>query len=246
MADFARINKNEQASNNNALTHIALILDGNRRFAVSQGLAKLTGHDAGAKNLEILLPHLAEKGVTQITLYIFSTENFARPADETKHLFSLFEHYFTDQKIIQRFKSEGAQMRFIGNMSLFPPKVQAAARNAAQDTQNCKRLIVNFVMGYGGREEITHAVRNIAKKIKDGSLSPDSITEKTIQDNLYIQDEPQLIIRTGGEMRTSNFLPWQTVYSEWFFVEKFWPQLTTQDIDDIIEQFKKRKRNFGK
>jgi len=244
MADFGRIDATEKSSA--PPSHIALILDGNRRFALSQGLANITGHDAGAKNLETLLPHLAKLGIAQVTLYIFSTENFARPSDEVKHLFALFERYFSDPKTIERFRAEGAQMRFIGNMSLFPPKVQVAAKNAAQDTQSCKKLIVNFVMGYGGREEITHAVRNIARRVKDGALAPDSITEKTIKENLYLQDEPQLIIRTGGEMRTSNFLPWQSIYSEWFFTDKLWPQLTTDDIDAILKQFSKRKRNFGK
>ncbi len=226
--------------------HVAIILDGNRRYAKSQGLASVTsGHDAGAKNLETILPHLAKKGITQVTLYVFSTENFKRPAEEVKYLFSLFEKYFSDPKTIEQFKKEDAQMRFIGNMSLFPPKVQVAAKNAADDTQYCKKLIVNFLMGYGGREEITHALRNIARNIKAG-LNPDSINEEYVQSQLYMSSEPDLVIRTGGNIRTSNFLPWQSVYSEWFFVDKFWPQLTTDDIDKVLSDFQTRKRNFGK
>ncbi len=229
-----------------ALKHIAIILDGNRRYAKSLGLANVTsGHDAGAKNLEVILPHLSKKGITQVTLYVFSTENFKRPPQEVKHLFDLFEKYFSDPKTIEQFKKENAQMRFIGNMSLFPPKVQAAAKNAAAETASGNKLIVNFLMGYGGREEITHALRNIAKNIKAG-LNPDSINEEYIQSQLYLQSEPELIIRTGGDIRTSNFLPWQSVYSEWFFEKKFWPQLTTDDIDRILDDFSKRNRNFGK
>lgn len=225
--------------------HIAIILDGNRRFAKSQGLAPTSGHDAGAKNLQVILPHLAKKGITQVTLYVFSTENFKRPADEIKHLFTLFEKYISDPKTIEQFRKEDAQMHFIGNMSLFPPAIQAAAKNAAASTASCKKLTVNFLMGYGGREEITHAIKTIASKVKAG-LHPDSIDEKYIQTQLYLQSEPDLIIRTGGDIRTSNFLPWQSVYSEWFFENKYWPQLRTDDIDRILDEFSKRKRNFGK
>lgn len=218
--------------------HIAMIMDGNRRWAVQQGMSKLEGHKYGAKKLEDVLEWCKELGVRELTLYTFSTENFNRSELEVKALLNLFREYFKRFRKEKK-KLEGVKVSFIGDKSLFPEELQNLMDQIMDETKENSKYFLNFCMGYGGRKEILNAVN---KAINYGK----ELNEEDFEEYLYLKDQPHIVVRTGGKVRTSNFLPWQTVYSEWFFPETYWPALTKQELKDIIEEFKNRKRNFGK
>ncbi|HME87231.1 MAG TPA: polyprenyl diphosphate synthase [Candidatus Nanoarchaeia archaeon] len=222
-----------------SVNHVAIILDGNRRFAKSQGLPTFKGHQKGAETVEQLLDWAKELGVKELTLYSFSMQNFNRSKEEFGYLMNLFESFFT--KAMKRLeKSKEVRFNFIGRLSGFPKNVQVLAKNLMVKSKKNTQFTVNFAFGYGGREEIVDAVNALLKK------KVKKVTEKTIAEHLYLNSEPEIVIRTGGEHRTSNFLPWQTVYSEWFFVKKPWPAFTKNDFKKIIKQFETRERRFGK
>ncbi len=220
------------------VNHVAIILDGNRRFAKRHHLPFYIGHRKGAENVESLLDWAKELKINELTLYSFSMQNFKRARKEFKYLMNLFEVFF--KKVMKRLEKEkNVQFTFIGRLTLFPKKVQELAKQLMMQSRNNKPFKVNFAFGYGGREEIVDAVNKILKKkIK-------KVSEKTISDNLYLNSDPEIIIRTGGDQRTSNFLPWQSIYSEWFFVRKMWPEFTKLDLKRIISQFHSRERRFG-
>ena len=223
--------------------HVGIILDGNRRYARAHGLPLYQGHEKGAQNVEKLLEWAKELGVDELTLYTFSMQNFNRKKEEVAYLMKLFEKFFTKfLKMIKEGKDKLIKLirfNFIGRINMFPKKVQEIIRKLAQRTKNNKELKVNFAFGYGGREEIVDAVNKIIKK------KVKKVNEKTISENLYLQSEPQIIIRTGGEQRTSNFLPWQGIYAEWFFLKKTWPEFNKLDLKKIVHQFELRERRFG-
>lgn len=218
--------------------HIAIIMDGNRRYAKKHGLPLLKGHEKGAEIVEKLFDWAEELNVKELTLYSFSIQNFKRTKAEFGYLMKLFEIFF--RKAMNKLKKNPkVQFHFIGRMNLFPRKIQILAKELEQKSRNNKKLKINIAFGYGGREEIIDAVKKIIKKgIKN-------INEKTIADNLYMSSEPEIMIRTGGEQRTSNFLPWQSIYSEWFFPKKLWPEFTKKDLKEILAEFKTRERRFG-
>lgn len=225
--------------NKSQLKHLAIILDGNRRYAKKKGLPKFKGHEFGAIKVEKLLDWCKEFGIKEITLYTLSTENLKRTKMELNYLFSLFESWFKKFKKNKRVHEDKIKIRFIGDLNLIPKKIKKLAEEIEKDTKNYRNYRLNFCFAYGGRLEFLTAVNKL--KNKRGK-----ITEQDVTNALWLSSEPDLIIRTGNIIRTSNFLPWQSVYSEWIFLKKMWPEFTKQDLTKAIKKFEKRKRNFGK
>ncbi|MEM0465843.1 MAG: polyprenyl diphosphate synthase [Candidatus Pacearchaeota archaeon] len=223
--------------------HVAIILDGNRRFAKRLMLEPWKGHEYGAKKVDKLIKFATNKlGIKELTFYCLSIENInSRPKKELEYLYKLFKKEFTKLNR-KELEEQGIKVKFIGNLNLLPKDLKEQCKKLENETKKNKRFLINFALAYGGRQEIIEAVKKIIKN----KLEPDDINEKNFEKNLYIKDEPDLIIRTGGEKRTSNFLPWQSVYSELIFIDKTWPEFERQDFINCIEEFKKRKRNFGK
>lgn len=226
--------------------HVAFILDGNRRYAKKLGLQPWKGHVYGMKKLEEVFKWCQELGINELTLYSFSTENFNRTKQEISFLFKLFKKKFYEIKNNRDIFQNKIKVNVIGKIEMFPTDIKNAMLEAVQKTKNNKKLTVNFALAYGGRQEITDAVKKIAKEVKIGKLKVEDINENLITKNLYLQNEPDLVIRPGGEIRTSNFLTWQSVYSELIFLDKLWPEFTKNDLLWCINEFKRRERRFGK
>ncbi len=221
--------------------HLAMIMDGNRRWAVKNGLPKLEGHKKGAENLRNVIKWCEQLKVRALTLYAMSTENFNRTEIEKQALFMLFKKCFKEILESDEVKEKKIKIKFLGNLSMFPKDLQELMNQVEKVTNDNDGFRLNFCMAYGGRQEILNAVN---KAIKAGK----ELTEEEFENNLYMKDSPEIVIRTGGKeaMRTSNFLPWQTAYSEWFFLKTYWPALTKEELVQIIDEFESRKRNFGK
>lgn len=226
--------------------HIAIILDGNRRFAKRLMMKPWKGHEWGFKKVEQLLEWLRECDIHELTLYAFSMQNFNRPKEEFDFLMKIFKDMCRLLLNDKRIKDYGIRVRFIGRISLFPPDLYTLMQEVMAATKDYTNYTVNLAMAYGGREEIIDAVLALSKDVKGGRISPEKVNEELMKSYLYMADEPDLIIRTGGEKRTSNFLPWQAIYSEWFFLEKTWPEFEKEDLIACIDEFKKRERRFGK
>ena len=221
--------------------HLAIILDGNRRYAKKLLKEPWKGHDSGAEKVEHLFDWCNDLGVTELTLYAFSLQNFQRDKKEVDYLMSLFCSFFENQRIKNKIKENEIRINFIGRIHLLPTKVQRIIRQLDQETGSYSKFKVNFALAYGGREEIIDGINKI---LQEGKLK--EMNEKTFSDYLQLQSEPELIIRTGGERRTSNFLVWQSWYSEWFFLEKYWPEFEKEDLVTALEEFSRRERRFGK
>ena len=229
----------------NMPTHIAIIMDGNRRWAKSKGLPSALGHKKGAETLEKIVRYANRIGIKYITVYAFSTENWKRAEEEVSALMLLFQNYIDKYSKIA--DTENIKVNFLGDFSAFTEKLQRGIQECMDNTKNNTGTVFSIAMNYGGRDEIIHAVKKIAAKVQSGELSIEDISEHTISDNLYTQDipDPDLLIRTSGEIRTSNFLPWQIVYSEFLFVDKNWPDFNEDDLDNAILEYQKRTRKFG-
>lgn len=225
--------------------HIAIILDGNRRFAKKLGLQPWKGHDFGLRKLDDLFNWCRELGIKELTLYSFSTENFKRAKQEISYLFDLFRQEFSKIKQKKGIFKDNIKINFIGRLDMFPKDIRKAMLEIMEKTKKHKHFTVNFAMAYGGRQEIVDGIKKIAKNIKINKIKIKDINENLITKNLYLQREPDLVIRPGGEVRTSNFLTWQSVYSEWVFFDKLWPEFTKKDLEDCIDKFNKRERRFG-
>jgi tritrans,polycis-undecaprenyl-diphosphate synthase [geranylgeranyl-diphosphate specific] len=221
------------------LKHIGIILDGNRRFAKRLMLEPWRGHELGFKKLEKIMEWLKETGVKEFTLYCFSLENFNRPKIEFDFLMKIFKEAFEMLKTDKRIHENKIRLRFIGKRELFDKEIQERITDLEEITKDYNDYIINFALGYGGRQEIIEAVRKLVKKGEE-------INEENLQENLWLRHDIDLVIRTGGEKRTSNFLPWQATYAEWIFLDKMWPEFEKQDLLDCIEEFNNRKRRFGK
>ncbi|MFH1849650.1 MAG: polyprenyl diphosphate synthase [archaeon] len=226
--------------------HIAIILDGNRRFSKKLRARPWKGHEWGAKKVEMLFSWCEEYGITELTLYTFSLENFQRSRTEVSYLMNLFRKEFDRLKDDERIARNRIRINFAGRLHLFPEDIQERMNGLMESTGKHSRYIVNFAMGYGGRAEIVDAARKIAEQVKSGRLKIEGINEETFSRNLYLSGEPDMIIRTGGEVRTSNFLNYQGAYSEWVFLEKTWPEFEKKDLADCIAEYAKRERRFGK
>ena len=222
--------------------HVAIIMDGNGRWAQQRGWPRLRGHHAGTENIRPILECCAEYGVKMLTLYAFSTENWSRPTDEVHGLLGILEMML--KREVHELHKNGVQLRHIGRLEGIPPNLQQQVRDAIELTRNNQRIVLNVAFNYGGRAEILDAVRRI---IADG-LRPDQIDEALFSRYLYTQDapDPDLVIRTAGEMRLSNFLIWQAAYAEYFSTPKFWPDFDRVELLKALEVYDQRERKFGK
>ncbi len=219
--------------------HIAIILDGNRRYAEKFGLPKLKGHQKGFDKIKELLKWCTELGIEEVTLYCFSTENFKRNKEEVNYLFNLFRKKIGDFKKDKTIHDNKVKISFIGRLSMFPKDMQEAMKDVMEATKDYTNYKLNLALAYGGRNEIVDAFKSIIKNgIKD-------INEEVIKEHLYLPDDVDILIRPGGEKRISNFLLWQSSYAELFFIDKLWPEFTKEDLIRIIQEFNKRERRFG-
>ena len=225
--------------------HIAIIMDGNRRWAKSKNIPVSFGHKEGAKTLEKIVRYANKIGIKYITVYAFSTENWKRTTEEVTALMNLFQSYLDDYS--KRADSENIKVKIIGNRQGLSEKMQKSIEKCMERTKDNTGITFNIALNYGGRDEITNAVKQIAEKIQNKEINIEDITEQMISDNLYTakQPDPDLLIRTSGELRLSNFLPWQLAYTEFLFVDKNWPDFNEKDLDDAIEVYKSRNRKFG-
>jgi len=224
---------------------IAIIMDGNRRWAKAKGKPASFGHKEGAKTLEKIVRYANKIGIEYITVYAFSTENWKRTEEEVKALMFLFQSYLNDYS--KRADSENIKVQFLGDRTALSSAMQKSMKDCEERTKTNTGITFNIALNYGGREEIVRAVKNIATEVKEGKLNIEDINEQIVSDNLYThsQPDPDLVIRTSGEMRLSNFLPWQLVYTEFLFIDKNWPDFTEEDLDLAIEEYQKRTRKFG-
>lgn len=226
--------------------HLGIIMDGNRRFAKKLMLKPWMGHEWGAKKVEKILEWCKELGIKELTLYAFSVYNFNRPKKEFDFLMKLFEKEFKKCKTDKKIFENEIRINFIGRLWMFPVKIQKEMKELMKLTEKHDKLIVNFAMAYGGKTEVIDAVKKIAKQVKEGRLDIDKINEDIFGRNLYFNDNVDLIIRTSGEKRTSDFLPWQGANAEWIFVEKCWPEFEKEDFIKCIEEYSRRERRFGR
>lgn len=221
------------------LKHLAIVLDGNRRFAKRLMLEPWRGHELGAEKVEYLIDWCIELGIKQVTLYCFSLENFNRPKKEFDYLMDLFKKEFSAMLKNGKIFKNKIRVRFAGKLDLLDSELQGILKQLEEATSSFKEGNVNFCLAYGGRQEIVGAVEKlVANKLP--------INEENIAKELWISSNPDLIIRTGGEKRTSNFLMWQSAYSEWIFLDKTWPEFTREDLITCIAEYRKRERRFGK
>ena len=231
-------------STNAVPRHIGIILDGNRRFAKRLMLKPWKGHEWGKDKVEKILEWAKECGVEELTLYAFSLENFNRPKEEFDYLMKVFLEAFKYIQNDTRLKE--TQIDFIGHRTLFPQDIQKAMQELEEVTKTSSPYKVHFAMGYGGQQEIIDATIKIAQQIKEGTLQPKEVTKEKMLEALELHAEPDLIIRTGGEKRLSNFLTFQSAYSEFIFLEKFWPEFEKEDLQACIAEYGQRQRRFGK
>ena len=222
--------------------HVAIIMDGNGRWAIQRGLPRLAGHKAGTENLRRVIRSTVEFGVKYLTIYAFSTENWGRPPEEVKGLMYILEDVI-DRELNELHK-EGVQLRHIGRLERLAPSLQEKVLDANEVTKNNDRLILNIAFNYGGRDEIVQAIQRM---MKDG-VPPEKVTDELVSQYLYTVGvpDPDLIIRTSGELRVSNFLIWQAAYSEWYITPTFWPDFDKSEYRRALEAFSHRDRRYGK
>ena len=242
---MAILKKNKNDAPLSIPQHVAIIMDGNGRWAKKRGLPRTAGHKKGANTFRIIADHLNNIGVKYMTFYAFSTENWKRSKDEVDTIMELFKEYL--EEALARFNETDMRMNFIGDRSVLRPELVALMNKIEADSAENTGAVVNVAINYGGREEITHACKRIAEQVKAGELQPDEITEETIAANIYTagQPDPDLIIRPSGEYRLSNFLNWQCSYSEFWFDHVLWPDFSVKDLDRAISDYSNRQRRFG-
>jgi len=229
--------------------HIAIILDGNRRWASEKNLDPWFGHEKGAEKVEQLLDWCLKLDVKSITLYSFSTENFQRPRHEVEKIMHIAEKEFRKILTDERIHKNNVRVKVIGRTSLLPKNLQQLISNVEKATQNYDKHFLNIAFAYGGRAEIADAAKKIAEKVKEGKIDPEKIDEQLFEQYLYTshmpKQDPDLIIRTSGEERLSGFLLWQSAYSELCFLDVYWPGFRLIDLLRAVRTFQKRKRRFG-
>jgi len=221
-------------------------MDGNGRWAQARGLPRVKGHAAGADTVRRIVRACGERGVEALTLYSFSTENWSRPQLEVEALMSLLATYLRDES--DELMLNNVRLRGIGEVERLPSHVQALLSHVTEYTAENEGMWLNLALSYGGRAEITRAARGIAQAVREGELSVEEITEETLADRMYLSDlpDPELMIRTSGELRLSNFLLWQLAYAEFWITDTPWPDFTEQHLDEAIDAFSSRQRRFGK
>ena len=225
--------------------HIAIIMDGNRRWARQRNLPVKMGHKEGAETLKRAVRYANKRGIEYITVYAFSTENWKREKEEVDSLMSLLEYYL--DQFSKEADTENIVIRVIGRRKELSERLLKKIDEVVEGTKNNTGIIFTIALNYGGRDEITSAVKSIVEDAKNNKINIDEIDEKLISEYLYTKNmpDPDLMIRTSGELRTSNFLPWQLVYSEFLFLDKLWPDFSEEDLEDAIQVFSKRNRKFG-
>ena len=225
--------------------HIAIIMDGNRRWAKAKGKPASFGHKEGAKTLEKIVRYANKIGLGYITVYAFSTENWKRTEEEVKSLMLLLQNYLDDYS--KRADTENIKVKILGDISALSKGMQKSINKCMERTKNNTGVTFNIALNYGGRDELVRAIKQIAGEVKEGKINVEDISEEMVSNNLYTKGEPDpdLLIRTSGELRLSNFLPWQLVYTEFLFVDKNWPDFTEEDLDNAIIEYQKRTRKFG-
>jgi len=233
-------------SDGNKLEHLAIIMDGNRRWAKEKSMMTTMGHKRGADVLVDIAKYCNEIGLKYLTVYAFSTENWKRTEEEVGYLMGLLGVYL--DKFLNELDMKNIKISFIGNIDVIDSSLSNRIRNLEAKTSNNTGLNLIIVFNYGGRDEIVRACRNIAEEVKDGKLNLEDIDENVFSNHLYTKGkkDPDLVVRTSGEMRTSNLLPWQITYSEFLPLDKYWPDFTRDDVDFCIEEFSKRKIRKGK
>ena len=229
---------------NNLPQHIGFIMDGNGRWAKRRGLPRSAGHRAGAKTFRDMVRYCKDIGIKNMTVYAFSTENWKRPKEEVEAIMDLLRSYLKDAF---DHREEEVRCLILGDTAPLAPDIVALIKKLEDESRDCKQMTLNIALNYGGRAEITHAVRELAGQVRRGELAPGEITEDTISAHLYTagQPDPDLIIRPSGEYRTSNFLLWQSAYSELVFMDVLWPDFTRRDLDRAILEYQNRDRRFG-
>ena len=225
--------------------HVAIILDGNGRWAKSKGMPRQYGHVKGAQNLEVICEDAWNIGIKYLTVYLFSTENWKRSQDEVSALMKLFYHY--TKTSVKRAMDQNMKVRVLGDPSAFDEKLQKNLVELTQTSKNNTGLNFQIALNYGSRNEIVRGIRKIAKECADGILLPDDITEKTISEHLDTAEvpDPDLLIRTSGELRLSNFLMWQLAYTEFYFTDVPWPAFHKEHLWEAIEAYNHRDRRYG-
>lgn len=225
--------------------HVAIIMDGNGRWAQQRGLPRVAGHRAGVETVRGVIQSCVEQNIQALTLFAFSSENWRRPKKEVGLLMELFLTAL--KREVKKLHENEVQLRIVGDLSAFDVKLQQHIQQAHELTKNNQRLILNIAANYGGKWDISQAVRRIAQQVQDGVLDANSITEQTITDNLSMHDipDPDLFIRTGGEQRVSNFLIWQLAYSELYFTDTLWPDFNRDEFARALDSFAHRQRRFG-
>lgn len=222
--------------------HVAIIMDGNGRWALQRGLPRLAGHRAGTENLRRVIRSTVEFGIQYLTIYAFSTENWGRPAEEVQGLLGILQDVI-DRELDELHK-EGVQLRHIGRLERLSPSLQQRVLKAINLTKDNRRLILNIAWNYGGRDEIVCAIQRI---IKDG-IAPEQVTDQLVGQYMFTAGvpDPDLVIRTSGELRVSNFLIWQTAYSEWYVTPTYWPDFDHEEYRRALEAYARRDRRYGK
>ena len=225
--------------------HIALIMDGNRRWAKERNLDIKQGHYAGAENLEKIAQYANKIGIKYMTVYAFSTENWKRSENEVKALMMILKNYI--EKLLERTSANNIKINILGDISRLEIGLQNSINKIIDKTKNNTGLTLNIAFNYGGRAEILRATKHIAEEVHEGKLDLEKIDEKCIENHLYTkgQPDPDILIRTSGEIRISNFLLWQLAYTEFIFIDKYWPDFNENDIEESIHIFQKRHRKFG-
>lgn len=222
--------------------HVALIMDGNGRWALERGMPRLAGHRAGVENLRRIIRASVEFGIGYLTIFAFSTENWDRPPAEVRGLMNILEEVIDNE--LKELHEEGVQLRHIGRLEGLDPHLQKKVRHAIELTEDNERLVLNVAFNYGGRDEIVHAIRAI---IEDG-FPAEEVDEDLVSRYLYTADspDPDLVVRTSGELRISNFLIWQGAYAEWYITSSYWPDFDRQELYKALCEYARRERRFGR
>ncbi len=226
--------------------HLAVIMDGNGRWARRRALPRKSGHRAGAETLRKFIRWCADFGIPTVTVYAFSSENWDRPKDEVNALMKLIIEFFG--KYSKELEEEGVRLKFLGHLEDLPEDSLQVVREAEEESKHRTRITLNIALSYGSRQEIIRAIQNIAREVKDNQYSVDDINIENVDNHLYTagQENPDLLIRPGGEQRISNFLLWQLSYAELYFTEKLWPDFSKRDLEKALVEFSNRERRFGK
>jgi len=231
---------------NKPIHHVALIMDGNGRWAKKRGLPRTAGHEEGCKRIVEIFDVVKECGIKCMTLYAFSTENWNRPKTEIRLLFTYLDKFFKDN--IKKFMKDGIRVQVMGDITRLPLKTQKTVNDAINRTKDNDTYIFNIALNYGSRQELVKATKEIAKEVKEGRLDIENINEETISDHLYTHNLPpvDLMIRTSGEQRLSNYLLYQLAYSEFVFTPTYWPDFKREEFLKCVEEYQTRDRRYGK